>query len=54
MEVDDEKELREYQVDQLKFKPKRRKDHVKLTPEELKELAALEDKGGKSRIDEGK
>ena len=54
VEVDDEKELREYQVDQLKFKPKRRKDHVKLTPEELKELAALEDKGGKSRIDEGK
>ena len=54
VEVDDEKELREYHVEQLKFKSKRRKDHVKLTPEELKELAALEDKGGKSRIDEEK
>lgn len=54
VEVDDEKELREYHVEQLKFKPKRRRDHVKLTPEELKELSALEDKGGKSRIDEGK
>lgn len=54
VELDDEKELRDYKVEQLKFKPKRRKDHVKLTPEELKELAALEDKGGKSKIDEGK
>lgn len=54
VEVDDEKELREYRVEQLKFKPRRRRDHVKLTPEELKELAALEDKGGKSKIDEGK
>jgi len=54
VEIEDEKELREYGVEQLKFKPKRRRDHVKLTPEELKELAALEDKGGKSKIDEGK
>lgn len=38
----DEKELREYHVDQLSFRPRRRKD-VKLTPEELKELKALED-----------
>lgn len=54
VEVDDEKELREYKVEQLKFKPKRRKDNIKLSPEELKELAALEDKGGKSRIDDTK
>lgn len=54
VEVDDEKELRDYAVEQLKFKPKRRKSNVKLSPEELKELAALEDKGGKSKIDEGK
>jgi cell fate regulator YaaT (PSP1 superfamily) len=50
VEVNDEKELREYQADQLKFKPKRRRD-VKLTAEEMKELAALEDRGGKSKID---
>ena len=38
----DEKELREYHVDQLSFRPRRRKD-VKLTAEELKELKSLED-----------
>lgn len=54
VEVEGQKEIREYSVDQLKFKPKRRKDHLKLTPEELKELAALEDKGGKSKIDDTK
>ena len=53
VEVNDEKELREYQADQLKFKPKRRRD-VKLTAEEMKELAALEDRGGKSKIDDAK
>lgn len=54
VEVDGEKELRDYGVTQLKFKPKRRKDNTKLSKEELKELAALEDKGGKSRFDDGK
>jgi cell fate regulator YaaT (PSP1 superfamily) len=54
VEVDDEKELREYKVEELKFKPRRRKDHVKLTAEEMKELSALEDKGGKSKIDDAK
>lgn len=53
VEVNDEKELREYQANQLKFKPKRRRD-VKLTAEEMKELAALEDRGGKSKIDDAK
>lgn len=53
VEVNDEKELREYQADQLKFKPKRRRD-VKLTAEEMQELAALEDRGGKSKIDDTK
>lgn len=38
----DEKELREYHVEQLSFRPRRRKD-VKLTAEEMKELKALED-----------
>ncbi len=54
VEIDDEKELRDYSVEQLKFKPKRRKDNTKLTKEEMKELSALEDKGGKSKFDEGK
>lgn len=54
VEVDDEKELREYGVAQLKFKPRRRKENLKLSKEELKELAALEDKGGKSKFDERK
>ena len=38
----DEKELREYPVDELQFRPKRHKD-VKITEEELKELEGLED-----------
>lgn len=54
VEVNDEKEIREYKVDELKFRPKRRRDNVKLTPEEMKELKALEDRGGKSKIDDTK
>ncbi|MEG1742280.1 MAG: stage 0 sporulation family protein, partial [Acetivibrio sp.] len=34
----DEKEVREYKVSELKFKPKRRKNEVKLSKEEMKEL----------------
>ena len=54
VEVDDEKELREYPVDELKFRPRRRKENIKLSAKELKELSALEDKGGKSKIDDTK
>ena len=54
VEVDDEKEIRDYKVDQLKFKPQRRRENVKLSAEELKELSALEDKGGRSKIDDAK
>lgn len=39
---DDEKEIREYKVGELKFKPKRKKNAVKLTKEEMKELSELE------------
>ena len=39
---DDEKEVREYKVSELKFKPKRKKNDVRLSKEEMKELAALE------------
>ena len=38
----DEKELKEYKVEDLSFRPKRRKD-LKLTEEELRELEGLED-----------
>lgn len=53
VEIEDEKEIREYRVDQLRFKPKRKRENVKLSPEEFKELSALEDKGG-SKIDDTK
>lgn len=52
VEVDDEKEIREYNVSQLRFKPRRRKDK-KLSAKEMKALEALEDRG-KSKLDEGK
>lgn len=51
VDVNDTKEIREYSVDDLSFKPRRRKD-VKLSATELKELEALEDKGGKSKLDD--
>ncbi len=52
VEIDDEKEIREYHVNQLRFKPRRKKNR-KLSPQELKELAALEDKGeAKSKLDD--
>lgn len=53
VEVDDEKELREYHVDQLKFKPRKKKER-KLSAQEMKELSALEDgkSGAKSKLDD--
>ena len=42
VDIDDEKEIREYKVDELKFRPRHRKDKVKLSKEELKELEKLE------------
>ena len=44
VDIGDEKELREYSVDDLRFRPRRRKD-VKLTDEELKELGELAEDG---------
>lgn len=51
----DEKEIREYKVEQLKFKPRRGKRDKKQTDIEMKELKALEaleKKEGKSKLDE--
>lgn len=53
VELDDEKEAREYKSKELKFRFKKRKD-AKISKTELKELASLEDNGGKSKIDDGK
>lgn len=47
----DEKEIREYKVDQLKFRPKRRKEKVNMDAE-LKQLEALEKREGKSKLDD--
>ncbi|RGY95016.1 stage 0 sporulation family protein [Clostridium sp. AM58-1XD] len=47
----DEKEIREYHVDQLKFRPRRKKEKV-VVDAELKELEALEKKEGKSKLDD--
>lgn len=52
VEINDEKEIREYKIDQLRFKPKKKKEQIKLTPEELKALAALEDKENSSKLDD--
>ena len=54
VEVNDEKEIREYKVDELKFRPKRRRDNTKISAEEMKKLQAFEDNGGKSKIDDTK
>ena len=51
VEVNEEKEIREYHVDELKFKKRNKKEHVKLD-DELKALEALERKEGKSKFDD--
>lgn len=48
----DEKEVREYRVDQLKFRPRRRKGKADVEDKELRKLEALEKKEGKSKRDE--
>lgn len=48
----DEKEIREYKVEELKFKPRRRKDKNDIADKELKKLEALERQEGKSKLDD--
>ena len=45
----DEKEIREYKVEQLKFRPRRRKGKVDVEDAELKKLEALEKREGKPK-----
>ncbi len=46
----DEKEVRDYSVDEIKFKPKKRQDKVQINDQELRELEELERREGKSRM----
>lgn len=48
----DEKEIREYKVEELRFRSRRKKKDLKLTKEELKELKALEEKNGASKLND--
>lgn len=46
----DEKEIREYKAEELKFKPRKKKQRV--SKEEMKKLAALEKGEGESKLDD--
>ncbi|MDY3918989.1 MAG: stage 0 sporulation family protein [Candidatus Limivivens sp.] len=50
IDVDDEKEIREYEAERLKFKPRRKKEKVNIEDKALKELEAMEKKEGKSKL----
>ena len=47
----DEKEVREYKVEELKFKPKKRKEKIAMD-EELRALEMLEKKESKSKLND--
>lgn len=48
----DDKEIREYKVSQLKFKPRRKREKAQIADSELKALEALERKEGKSKLND--
>lgn len=50
VEINDEKEIQEYPVSELKFRPRKKK--IKVSEKEMKELRNLEDKEGNSKLDE--
>ena len=52
VEVGDEKEIREYKVEELKFKPKKKRERFNVNDEELKAVEALERDEGKSKFDD--
>ena len=49
---DDTKEIEEYKIEDLKFKPKRRRNDTSISDDELQMLEALERKEGKSKLDD--
>ena len=52
VEIDNEKEIREYKVSDLKFRAKSRREKLRISDEELEALEALEKTEGKSKIDD--
>lgn len=52
VEVDDEKEIREYKIDQLKFKKKHKHQKIDIADAELKKLEQLEKMEGKSKLND--
>ena len=52
IEKDDEKEIQEYKVSQLRFRRKHKNTRVEVNDEELKKLEKLEKQEGKSKLDD--
>ena len=52
--VNDEKEIREYKAEDIRFKARKKKEKVKVEDAELKQLEALERKEGNMEKKEGK
>ncbi len=52
VDINDEKELKEYKIEELKYKPHKKKDKIKLSEEEMKALAELEKNEEKSKLDD--
>lgn len=50
VEINDEKEIQEFPVSELKFRPRKKK--IKVSEQEMKELKDLEDKEGTSKLNE--
>ena len=42
VDIEDEKEVREYQASELKFKSRQKKDKIKISDEEMRALKELE------------
>lgn len=51
IEEGDEREIREYHVDRLKFKPRHRKNNQKLSKEEMEQLKLLEKQDEGTKLD---
>ena len=45
-----DKDIKEYKVDELTFRPRKKKEKINISDEELKALEALERKEGKSKL----
>lgn len=48
----DEREIREYRADELRFKPRKKKEKNVVSDDELKALEAMEKKEGKSKLED--